>query len=162
MSGDPVDHPKNSVRRAKPVGRVLRLIVGAVLLVIVFPWYLQAAPSFLLATLAVLLFLIVFYSLVHLLVTKTRPGVNRWVGALLANVPVIIIYILGSGGGLIFGDGEGQLAVLTYLGVSLAVTGLRSDAGCEVMAIPGFVWGKRTHLACIVFSPIDWLEEKVR
>ena len=161
MSETPVDHPKNLVKRAKPVGRALRLIVGAVLLVIVFPWYLQAAPSFLLATLAVLLFLTVFYSLVHLLVTKTLPGVNRWVGALLANVPVILVFILGSGDGLIFGAGEGQLAALTYLGVSLPVTGLRSDAGCEVMAIPGLILGSRTHLACIVFSLIDWLEEKV-
>jgi len=66
MSETPVDHPKNLVKRAKPVGRALRLIVGAVLLVTVFPWYLQAAPSFRLATLAVLLFLIVFYSLVHI------------------------------------------------------------------------------------------------
>ena len=45
--------------------------------------------------------------------------------------------------------------------VVLVLAGLRSDAGCEVMAIPGLVLGRRTHLACIVFSPIDWLEEKV-
>ena len=95
----------DEVKRAKPIGRALRLIVGALLLVIVVPWYWQAAPAFLLATLAVLL-------------------------------------------------------LLTYLGVSLVVTGLRSDAGCEVMAIPGLVWRRRTRLACIVFSPIDWLEGK--
>lgn len=154
------NHLKHLVKKARPIGRALRLVVGAALLVIVFPWYRQAASSFLLATLAVLLFLIIFYSLVHLVVTKTLPGVNRWVGALLANAPVIIILILGSGGGLIFGAGEGQLAALTYLGVSLLVAGWRSDAGCEVMAIPGLVLGKRTHLACIVFSPIDWLEEQ--
>jgi len=161
MSENPVGHPNNLVKRAKPIGRALRLIVGAALLVIVFPWYLQAAPAFLLATLALLIFLLVFYSLAHLLVTKILSGVNQWVGALLANAPVIIILILGGGGGLIFGAGEGQLAALTYLGVSLVLAGLRSDAGCEVMTIPGLILGKRTHLACIVFSPIDWLEEKV-
>jgi hypothetical protein len=29
------------------------------------------------------------------------------------------------------------------------------------MTLPGMLLGKRTHLVCIAFSPIDWLEEKL-
>ncbi len=30
----------------------------------------------------------------------------------------------------------------------------------EVMALPGLILGNRTHLCCIVFSPIDALENR--
>ena len=40
------------------------------------------------------------------------------------------------------------------------VVAVRADGGCEVMAIPSLIFGRYTHLACIVFSPIDWLERK--
>lgn len=29
------------------------------------------------------------------------------------------------------------------------------------MALPGIFTGKRTHLACILFTPLDWIEEKL-
>jgi hypothetical protein len=29
------------------------------------------------------------------------------------------------------------------------------------MSIPGVLFGRRTHLVCIAFSPIDWLEERL-
>jgi len=57
----------------------------------------------------------------------------------------------------------GPLA-LTLLGVKgmiLLIDFVRADAGCEVMAFPGLLFGDRTHLACIALSPIDALEEKL-
>src|SRR6266571_468540 len=68
---------------------------------------------------------------------------------------------LGPGAPLL-GRGEGQLAAGTFLGASLIVAGMRADPGCEVMAIPGALFGKHTELACLVFSPLDWLERKWR
>ena len=29
------------------------------------------------------------------------------------------------------------------------------------MTLPGMLLGKRTHLVCIVFSPLDWIEDKL-
>ena len=29
------------------------------------------------------------------------------------------------------------------------------------MTIPGVLMGKRTHLVCVVFSPLDWIEDKL-
>ena len=64
---------------------------------------------------------------------------------------------------LVFGLGgpAGQLGSLLYIGVSLVLTAIRSDGGCEVMTIPGMLMGKRTHLVCIVFSPLDWIEDRL-
>jgi len=42
----------------------------------------------------------------------------------------------------------------------MATQAIRSDGGCEVMSIPAILSGKRTHLVCIAFSPIDWAEER--
>ena len=50
---------------------------------------------------------------------------------------------------------------MTYVGISLLIDFIRADSGCEVMALPGLVFGNRTHLACIALSPIDMLEEKL-
>jgi hypothetical protein len=42
------------------------------------------------------------------------------------------------------------------------VAGVRAVPDCEVMAIPGVLFGKRTELACLIFSPLDKLERKLR
>ncbi|MGQ0736976.1 MAG: hypothetical protein ACT4QD_25410 [Acidobacteriota bacterium] len=88
-------------------------------------------------------------------------GVPGWLGAILALVPLVVVYILGFGGGPVFGKGEGQLGALTFLAVSLVLAGWHRDAGCEVMTIPNAVFGRQTHLACLFFLPIDWLERRV-
>ena len=76
--------------------------------------------------------------------------------------PVFLVWLFGQGGGPLFGQGEGGTAAITYIGVSLLIDVMRADSGCEVMAIPGLVLGNRTHLACIVFSPFDAIEESRR
>lgn len=52
-------------------------------------------------------------------------------------------------------------AVVVFLFVSLAVAALRSDDGCEVMSLPGLLFGRRTRLACLVSSPIDRIERRL-
>jgi hypothetical protein len=55
-----------------------------------------------------------------------------------------------------------SLAAVTFLGVSLVVAGARATPGCELMAILGLLVGKHTDLACLIFSPLDRLERKLR
>ena len=153
---------RQSSTGARPIGRILRFVVGVLLIVSVAPIWLRGSRGFNLRTLGVVGMLIVFYVLVHFLVSKYVPGLDRGLGAILALAPAILVYVLGMGGWLIFGAGEGQLAALTFIGVSLLVAGVRGDLGCEVMSIPGLVLGEQTHLACVIFSPVDWLEEKTQ
>jgi hypothetical protein len=104
--------------------------------------------------------LVLFYILLHVAVLRHLPGLNRCLEAILAVGPVVAIWFFGQGGGPLFGQGEGGTAAITYIGVSLLIDALRANAGCEVMALPGLIVGKRTDLPCIVFSPIDALESR--
>ncbi len=97
--------------------------------------------------------LFVFYALVHVLISKFVPTINPWVGALLAVTPVLLVFLMG---GLPVRHG-----VVLFLGVSILFTGIRGDGGCEVMTLPGMVLGRRTHLVCILLSPLDWVEERL-
>lgn len=152
---------KQSVKRSRPIGRFLRFIVGILLLATALPFLFRGSGKFLLLTLAVFLALVGFYSLIHFLIFRFFSGINRWVGAGIANLPMVVVFLLGVGGGLVFGNGEGQLGVMIFVGVSLILAGIRADYGCEVLSIPGLFLGRNSHLACIVFSPIDWMESKV-
>lgn len=148
------------------VGRTLRVATGLLLLSSIAGVYRNGSAEFVLCSAAVGVGLLVVYILLHVLVRRVANNpstvVRPWLGAVLALVPLILVYALGAGGGVIFGAGEGQLGALTFLGVSLVLAGLRADSGCEVLALPNALAGKRSHLACLVFSPIDRLERRWR
>jgi len=140
-------------RRAGLVGRLLRLLLAGFLILTVAPHYLSASWQNNLKIVASIAGLLIFYTVLHLLIARYVPRLNRWLGALLAITPASLLFL--------FGGGIGQMGALTYIGGSLLIDSLNADIGCEVMAVPGIVCGKRTHLACIVFSPFDWLEQKL-
>ena len=140
--------------KARPVGRIVRLLMGGLLTIHVPASHLIGASPLLTVQVAGVVFgLFVFYALVHILISKFVPTINPWVGALLAVTPVFLVFLMG---GLPVRHG-----VVLFLGVSLLFTGIRGDGGCEVMTLPGMLLGKRTHLVCIVLSPLDWVEVKL-
>ncbi len=140
--------------RARPVGRTVRLLMGGLLTIHVPVSHLIGAPPSLTIQVAGVVFgLFVFYALVHVLISRFVPTINPWLGAFLAVTPVLLVFLMG---GLPVRHG-----VVLFIGVSLLFTGIRGDGGCEVMTLPGMMLGRRTHLVCIVLSPLDWLEEKL-
>ncbi len=143
---------QRSEHTARIVGRTLRLALGIALVWMTYAVMRIEDAAFNLRVLAAVAGLTAFYTVMHLVISKYFSGVNRWFGAFLAVAPVILVYVLG--GPL------GRVASVAYIGVSLLLQGIRSDGGCEVMSIPAILFGKRTHLVCIVFSPIDWVEER--
>jgi len=152
------DHEQGS----GPVGRALRVALGVLLLASIATFYVSGSGQFVLASAAVGVGLIIVYIVLRAVVGGRRAGVGPWLGSVIALVPLVSVYVLGPGGGVIFGAGEGQLGALTFLGVSLILAGLRADSGCEVMALPNALFGKRSDLACLVFSPVDRLERRWR
>lgn len=138
--------------RARPVGRAVRLLLGAFLIYVPASHLIGGPASLTVQVVALALVLVVFYALVHLLISSYIPVVNRWAGALLALTPVLLAFSMGGP--------AVQYGVVLFLGVSLLLTGIRGDGGCEVMTLPAMVLGKRTHLVCVVLSPLDWVEEK--
>ena len=139
--------------RAGPIGRILRFTMAGLLTAIVTPYYLATSLQSNLKIAAAIGGLLILYTVMHLVISKYVPGLNRWLGAVLAVIPVTLLFL--------FGGGIGQMGAMSYVGGSLFLDSFNGDGGCEVMAIPGLIFGKRTHLVCIGFSPFDWLEEKL-
>ena len=147
-------------RQAPPVGRALRILLGVVLIIYVTPVYLKVPVGVAVGSLLLMLGLIGAYSLIHMGVSRRIVG--PCVGAILAAGLLVALYVAGASRLPIVGGGKGQLAAFAFLGISLVVAGVRAAPGCEVMAIPGLLFGKHTELACLIFSPLDSLERKLR
>jgi hypothetical protein len=145
---------------APPVGRVLRIVLGIVLIVYVTPVYFRVPVGVAAGSLLLTLGLIAVYSLIH--IGASRRIVGPCVAALLAAGLLVALYVAGASRLPILSRGKGQLAAVTFLGISLIVAGVRAAPGCEVIAIPGLLFGKHTEVACLIFSPLDSVERKLR
>ena len=138
---------------ARPIGRILRFIMAGSLIAMVAPHYLGASWQTNLKIVAAIGGLTLLYTAMHLIISKYFPRLNRWLGAVLAITPAVLFFVLGGG--------IGQMGAISYIGGSLFIDSINGDSGCEVMALPGIFTGERTHLPCILFSPLDWIEEKL-
>lgn len=149
------------MEKARTFGRILRLLFGSLLGIIVFPVFLRAGSTYIFTSLGISVALVIFYVLLHVKVMRLAPNINRWIGAVVAVLPVAIVFVLGQGGGIVFGQGEGATGALTFLAISFLIDFSRADSGCEVMAIPGLIFRERTPLACLALTPVDMLEKKL-
>ncbi len=140
------------IQRAMPITRVLRLVVGLAVLLLVLQILRNASAGGIFRVVGATLAFVPFYAVVHHLVATYAPRMNRWIGALVAVAPVALAFFAG--------PGWVSVGALLFVGVSLLLTAVLGDPGCEVMVIPGLFFRRRTHLACISFTPLDWAEEK--
>jgi len=149
-------------RQAPPVGRALRILLGLALMVYVAPVYFQVPARASVGSLLLIVGLIGIYSVLHMAVSQRIVPSGSGLAAIVANGLLVVLYFIGATGLPIVGGGKGALAAVTFLGISLVVAGVRAAPGCEVMAIPGLLFGKHTDLGCLIFSPLDRLERKLR
>ncbi len=149
-------------RRAPPVGRVLRILLGLALMVYVAPVYFQVPARVSVGSLLLIVGLIGIYTLLHITLSQRIVPLGSGLGAIVANGFLVVLYFIGGTRLPIVGGGKGELAAVTFLSISLVVAGVCAAPGCEVMAIPGLLFGKHTQLTCLIFSPLDRLERKVR
>lgn len=148
--------------RAGPVGRVARYVLAVCLAAITLPVYFEADWSYLRASLGLVAGLGGVYVVLHLVVSRYLSAVNRWALSVVAAAPVVLTWSLGQGGGPLFGSGEGGTAALTYLTVSFLVDAVQGNAGCEVLALPGLMFGSRADVPCLLLCPIDHAEAATR
>lgn len=139
--------------RAGPIGRVLRLMTGLALVFEGGRHLIGTNSSLVGMTVGVVVAELAFYAALHLIISRFLTRLNPWLGAVLAVAPVGAVFLLSAA--------PGRLGTLLFIGVSLLFTAVRSEGGCEVMTLPGMVFGNRTHLCCVAFSPIDWLEGRI-
>ena len=151
-------------------GRTARFLLGGLLLLVALPFYFALGRTLhflgstyssnytsLAITLTIVFGFLAFYLLLHQAATTRLRGTNKWLGAVIANAPGVVFFVLSAATGF----GSGEIAVLTYAGAAMFLAGWRKDQGCEVMSPANALLGSPTHFACIVFSPIDWAESKV-
>ncbi|HZB30325.1 MAG TPA: hypothetical protein VE465_09180 [Streptosporangiaceae bacterium] len=53
-----------------------------------------------------------------------------------------------------------EVAIWSFFGVSMLVAALRGYAGCEVLAIPNAITGRRDRIGCVLYTPIDAAEAR--
>lgn len=141
------------VNPARGIGRLLRLVTGVYLMYEVWPVFVSGNIEVLIGVGVTMALILAFYLALHLVITRWFSSINKWFGAALAVTPMVLVFI--------YGGPYGEVAGVAYIGASLVLMAVRGDGGCEVMAFPGLLVGRFTHLVCIAFSPIDWLEEKI-
>lgn len=137
------------------MGRSLRLLAGLVLLALGVHALTGATLTGGLALRIAgwMAVLVALYLMVHLAVRRWTPDLHPWAGAALALLPAVVLWATG---------GARALSVILFIGLSLVVAAVRSDGGCEVMSLPAIFTGHHTHLACLLFSPIDRVEARLR
>ena len=144
------------------MGRALRIVLGLALIVYVVPVYFQIPARISVRVLLLMLGLLGAYSLIHILISRRIISFGPCVGAIVAVGLLILLCAVSWPGISILGRGQGELAAVTFLGISLVVAGLRAAPGCEVMAIPGLLFGKHTGAGVYHLFPAERLERKLR
>lgn len=140
--------------KARIFGRIFRFCLGAFFVTEVWPVYRDGSIEGALIRLGWVVSLVFFYVALHFIILKYTPHLNKIIGAILAFGPLLAVFFIGYGG-------PAATGALTFLAVSLIIAAIRADPGCEVMSIPAVISGTHTHLACLLFSPIDWCESKL-
>jgi multidrug transporter EmrE-like cation transporter len=51
-------------------------------------------------------------------------------------------------------------AALIFYGSSMVLAGLRGYAGCEILALSNWIFGRSDLIACAPFTPIDYVEQR--
>jgi hypothetical protein len=148
--------------KAPPVGRALRVVVGLLLTVYVTPVYFRVPLRISVSVLLLILGLIGVYSLIHFSIFRRIIAFSPRLGAFAAVGVLVALCVLSWPALAILGRGKGELAAVTFLGISLLIAGWRAAPGCELMAIPDLLFGKHTDMPCLIFSPLDWLERRLR
>jgi hypothetical protein len=133
------------------IGRTLRLMLGLLLGWITFTVLQMERRPFHQRALAVLGGVTLFYLAAHFALQRYGAGLSRWKGSLLAVAPFVLLFALGGS--------EVRVACVAYGGLSMLLQTLRADAGCEVLALPTALLGRRTRFAGILFAPIDLVEK---
>jgi len=55
---------------------------------------------------------------------------------------------------------NGNVTIWVWLGASMLVAAARGYSGCEVLAIPNLLTGRRDQIGCLVLTPIDRAEAR--
>ena len=139
------------------VGRIARWLLGTAMLAgILHDLAASRPPAMFLAeawayfVVSLVAYTVAFYALRGRILARKNP----WVGTAIVLTPVLIVLIFD------LGPPAFQIGINAYLGVSLIVASFMKYGGCEVVAVPSLLFGKRFILYC-PYNVIDVVEKAV-
>jgi hypothetical protein len=115
-------------RRAPPAARALRILLGLALIIYATPIYFRVPVQLSAQVLLLMLGLTGIYSLIHV-VSRRIIAFGPCLGAVVPLGLLVALYVAGASGSPILGHGTGELAAVTFLGISLVVAGVRATPG---------------------------------
>ncbi|MGH2980795.1 MAG: hypothetical protein ACRDKV_01965 [Solirubrobacterales bacterium] len=68
--------------------------------------------------------------------------------------------VIAAGIGLAALTPAGEVAIWSWVGASLLIAAARGSGGCEVLAFPNAITGRRYQVGCMLYTPIDNLEAR--
>jgi hypothetical protein len=73
---------------------------------------------------------------------------------------VLVVAVLGVAIALVVATPVDEVAIWSFFGASMLVAAVRGYAGCEVLATPNAITGRRDRIGCVLFTPIDTAEAR--
>jgi hypothetical protein len=73
----------------------------------------------------------------------------------------LIAILIGAAVGIdVLTPASGEIALWVWLGASMLVAAARGYGGCEVLAVPNLLTGRRDRIGCMLYTPIDRAEAR--
>ncbi len=156
------------------VGRWTRFVLGILIVASVatdfYPvTHTHSAASYLMMALS-FLGITGVYTLVHILIGDKLSGKSAWWGTLIFVVPVMFLLIgpafnpslqVGHWLNMPALNHPFMLALLLYVGISFFFQWRAKYGGCEVVAIPNFLFRKSYGSYCVPLLPLDAIEKLI-
>jgi hypothetical protein len=138
-------------------GRTLRLLLGTAMVVgVIYDLTMWNRPSMFLVQAAFyfVLSLIVYTVALYALRERVLARMNPWIGTAILLTPVLVVLMFD------LGPPAFQIGINAYVGASLIVASFMRYGGCEVVAVPSLLFGKRYVVYC-PYNVIDVVEKAV-
>ena len=135
------------------IARTLRMMLGALLCWMAYTVMSAQNTAFNLNVLWVFGGVLIFYLLVHIAICRYRPTLHRWYGALPVVVPILALFL--------FGGQASRVAVVCYVGISMLLLAAKGSGVNGLLFLPALLSGKETHIGCLLFAPIDMIEQNL-
>jgi hypothetical protein len=149
-------------RQIGPIGTAARALAGLAAIAYpiaafgISPWDITAA-LIVFPALAVLLYLVASHAYERTLAGRgSSPTARIWTVSV-----AVLALVLMIGTGLTFVSPIDGGSIFLFFGASLLVVAVRGDAGCEVLALPNALTGRRESTGCIAFAPVDTAEARL-
>jgi hypothetical protein len=138
-------------------GRIIRLLLGTAMVAGTLHDLPTSNPSAMFLAEAVAYFvlsLVVYTMTFYALRDRILARLNPWVGTAILLTPVLVILMFD------VGPPAFQMGINAYVGTSLIIASFMRYGGCEVVAVPSLLFGKRYVVYC-PYNIIDVLEKSV-